>query len=518
MLYIGGDCSQSDNIQEDKFFCEDRNGGPPTEEGASSYIVVTDIKGKGVVYFSGFVQIGQEYPLDDGGNRFEADQFITVYSSDDTTESNILQFVQYHSSCSSNLQLKNRFGAHQLTGFYNTVQGNITCFATANFGLQVQLPLDVNGSRGATLTSMTLVTNFVGSIDLTEEVAGAVVEPGGSTVATVQGVIDLTERKRYTILAQMTGIGTMTQSVCTGSNLIEFFAGSAVSPGTATNVPTQLPSISLAPLPDVATTACELDATILCSTLRNPDPSESSCTSLALPSQPTCISHGRPSRLSWLYNGMPCSSTVTKPPSMFKCTTMNGGPSMNPPDDAFISVISKDKVYFAGGIRFGSTFLVSAGSYDEEFAPTISIVISQMADGEPGQTLQTIELHNECQMGNDIHVLAQHGAVQLVAFESKEQGLQSALEELTITYVVQNIGPIRASLNQIYVNSTFTGERNFASLELEQGESERWAFTTPINLYASDGLEFYNEIHVEGTGLQNNIVCSDEANLDIMIG
>lgn len=521
MLYNGGDCSQSDNIQPLKFTCEDRNGGPPTEEGALSYIVVADIKGNGIVYFEGFVRVGEQYILNDNGERFAADQFITIYSSDDTSNpANVLQAVQYHSSCSSNLELKNRFGASQLVGFFNSVQGNVTCFATANFAVQVQIPFDVNG-EGVTLTSMTADTNFAGFLNLTDQAAGVFVEPGGTTVVTLEGVIDLTVRRRYSILAELTGVAEPTQSVCTGSDSIEFFAGNPAPPGTPTNFPSQRPTISPAPTPDPLFTACELDATILCSTLRNPEPSESSCTSLALPSEPQCMSSGAPSRFQWLYNGVPCSASTTEG-KMFKCTTVNGGPSMDPPDDVFISVVSvkEDLVYFAGTVRYGSTFVVNPGD-DDEFEDKITMTIAKLENGEPGQTLQIIELRAECKRNSDIRLLAQYGSLQLVAFESEKQGFQSVFEVVDLTYVLKNTGPIGANVEQIVVNSTFTGERNFApssGYALRRGDSQSLTFTTPINLYAADGLRFFNEFLVEGTGLQNDIVCRDKAALDIVIG
>lgn len=119
MRYNGGNCAQSFNSQPDKFSCEDFQGGPPTESGAESFILVTDAKGKDVVYHNDYVAVDTIYYLTDNNQRFEADQFIYIYSSNVTTEENLLQFVQYHSSCSSNLLLLDRFGASQLVEWYN---------------------------------------------------------------------------------------------------------------------------------------------------------------------------------------------------------------------------------------------------------------------------------------------------------------------------------------------------------------------------------------------------------------
>ena len=110
MLYAGGDCTLSANCQpDDKFFCEDFNGGPPSTFGEPAYIVATD-RDEEEVYFEGFVNVGSSYIMDNNMERFPADQTIKVYSDSDKT--NLLQDVQYHSSCSQNLDLLNRFGSH----------------------------------------------------------------------------------------------------------------------------------------------------------------------------------------------------------------------------------------------------------------------------------------------------------------------------------------------------------------------------------------------------------------------
>lgn len=110
MLYAGGDCTLSAQCQDDKFLCTDFQGGPPTTFGEMSYIVATDTDGE-ITFFEGFVPVGSSYLMDNNFERFPADQIIRVYSSDVTTEENLLQDVQYHSSCSQNLDLLNRFGS-----------------------------------------------------------------------------------------------------------------------------------------------------------------------------------------------------------------------------------------------------------------------------------------------------------------------------------------------------------------------------------------------------------------------
>lgn len=124
MLYAGGDCALSAQCQDDgKFECEDFQGGPPTSFGELSYIVAMD-KDREDLFFQGWVPVGSSYIMDNGFERFPADQNIRVYSSNVTTEENLLQNVQYHSSCSQNLDLLNRFGSH---GKCMILRGELHC-------------------------------------------------------------------------------------------------------------------------------------------------------------------------------------------------------------------------------------------------------------------------------------------------------------------------------------------------------------------------------------------------------
>ena len=138
-----------------------------------------------------------------------------------------------------------------------------------------------------------------------------------------------------------------------------------------------------------------------------------------------------------------------------------------------------------------------------------------MEDGKPGQTLQTIELHTACQLDNATRALAQHGSVQMVAFESNEQGLKVTIFIRGSECWSDSCRP-EANLRQLDVH----GRIQFRAIGAFRGESERWALATPINLYASNGLEFNYDIYVEETGLQNDISCYGEVRLamDIYIG
>lgn len=220
-----------------KFSCVDSNGGPPTTEGEQAYIVVTDIKGLGITYFAGLVAVGQQFPVNDGNQRFEPNMFINIYTPD---QSALVQAVQLHTSCPSNFELKNRFGASQLVEFYNDVQGSVSCFETFDFS--VAIPVSMSG-ESITLTGLIAMTNFAGFVDLTSQVAGQTVLPGGSVTVTLQGTIDLTEQRRYTAMFTIEGTKIQSGDPCGGSELASFVAGNTPPPSFPTIMPSRSPAI-----------------------------------------------------------------------------------------------------------------------------------------------------------------------------------------------------------------------------------------------------------------------------------
>jgi hypothetical protein len=240
MRYNGGDCSQSFNIQPASLFvCEDFQGGPPTEEGALSYILAVDVKGQNIVYFEGFKAVGEEYTIRDGGNRVDANMNISVYSTDVIDFANMIQTIVYHSSCSRNLFLKDRFGSSQLVGFVNDLQGNVSCFFNSNYDFTI-----VNsGDFGAEFVSLISSTNL-GEFNLTDQVLGASVAPGESFTLSLPISLDLTVRQRYTVLSTITGRTEGSGLICSDTDFLTFVAGNPLPP----IFPTASPSLTSAPV------------------------------------------------------------------------------------------------------------------------------------------------------------------------------------------------------------------------------------------------------------------------------
>ena len=239
-LYNGGDCSGSYNVQEEegKFFCTDFGEGPPSRLGESSFIVVTDLEGD-TIFHRDFVRVGSVYTLSDGGETFPANQLINIYRNNNTEDpDSVLQSVQYHSSCSSNLFLKDRFGASQLVLWVNEDQGTVSCFANQTFNLDITIPIDIAGGP-ATVTGLTVASNIDPFFfNLTEGIVGTVAGAGATIQTAIAIPIDLSEKRTYTLLMTLTAV-LETGQQCTATEITSFVAGYPLPPIFPTFSPSQ---------------------------------------------------------------------------------------------------------------------------------------------------------------------------------------------------------------------------------------------------------------------------------------
>lgn len=498
------------------FFCSDLNGGPPTDRDASSYILVTDVKGEGIVYHEGWVQVGQPFTLDDDGNNFEANMLVTIWNSEDMSDpNNILQSMQYHSSCSSNLFLKDRFGAIQLIQWINEDQGVISCFANQTFDMDITIPIEIEGGP-ATLTSLTVASNVDPFFfNLTDQVAGTVLD-GGETLSTSINIpLDMTTRKTYNLLMTVFAV-TESGRICKASNLQSFSAGDPLPPLFPTFAPTSAPTGTDPPTPDPETARCNLEADIECRTA-----SGRTCRSISATSNRVCDSDDDPNSLTFKYTGKSClaGSSFT---ANGKCREMISGLDLTQ-EEVYITVESdkkqnkrekNDKVLrFGQVVGIGETFVLSSGLGRES-----TIVISSVVSGGPGTELQRIEkLNTHCrgQEGEDLTLLQDYGAIQLVGFDTNEQGEVNTEENILLKYVIRNEGSLPAVLLSAVKENPFLTDPTEqllieSSQTLEPGEDIEFLEIRTLDMEEAD--QDYNVgLYITGEGLQSGRSCFDRA-------
>jgi len=239
--FNGGDCGQSFNIQEaDQFECTDFLGGPPTT--GASYLYVTAQKDPSVVYFSGFVNAGDNFPLTPPpGDNIEADSTVQIFNGLPPIEGGtgtLLQQSDWHTSCSQNIFLKDRFGGIQLVLFINDL-GVTSCFVDVNFGFFIT---NEGASGDAVVTDFT--TNINGeTFDLLPSLPGPV-PPNGSMSVSLPYLIDMTVRQLYTVSSFIGGVTTDGQDTCQDEGNLAFIAGN----------------------PSIAPPTCNLQVDVSCST------------------------------------------------------------------------------------------------------------------------------------------------------------------------------------------------------------------------------------------------------------
>ena len=507
--YNGGDCSGSFNIQPDTLFiCEDFGAGPPTQDGEVSYIMAFELGG-GEVYFSGFSEVGGEFTML-AEQKFTANMNVTIYdpkgfdNADDIVKpENILQTLVYHSSCSQNLFLKDRFGSVQLVVFVNEEQGTVTCFQNATLGFDIEAPVDIVGDGPVELTALTVITNIDngngGIYDLTDKVEGVIVSEGMPFSVTVTITLDLTVRQKYTALSTVVG-KTDEGKRCFGTDFYEFEAGNPLPPIFPTLAPSAAPTISPFPTPDPDTSPCDLKAEIECQTANG-----GSCSNLRSPAGSTCIgSNAQQLQFIYIPDSL-CMGNNTQ--DRFKCSDENL--EIPRPSTAFIRIGAKNSIFFNGAVTTGQIFVVPVTAGTNE----VEIDILTNVNNAPGEALQEGKMSVRCRLEDGLTLLDTFGSLQLVGFRNTEMGTEQIFENIELSYIAENAGRLSGDLVGAFRNSAFSG---FANL-LEEGErrtilsgnSETFFESFTLNLAASAGQGFDFSFLVNGEGTQSGAICQD---------
>ena len=167
------------------------------------------------MYHDGVVSVGDLIPFSTNSSGL---QYVTISTPDNRT---VLQEIRYHTSCLVSEYLTYRYGALQLVtrSLIETPFSDL-----GSFEKTINIPITVSGDN-VTLTTLTMQTSFAGDIDLTDQVAGQTVGPGGEVVVTLEGTIDVSTRERYTMFYNIEGTRNADGELCTGQDMISFEAG-----------------------------------------------------------------------------------------------------------------------------------------------------------------------------------------------------------------------------------------------------------------------------------------------------
>ena len=497
--YNGGDCSGSFNVQPDTLFqCEDFQGGPPTERGTLSYIEAFELGG-GEMYFSGFVEVESTF-IGLAEDQVAANMNITIYDPRGETDpsvivnpANILQTVIYHSSCSQNLYLKDRFGSIQLVEFINEEQGVVTCFLTAEIGFTFTAPIEIEGE--AILSALTVITNTEGGpngngiYNLTDEVYGVIISPDDDPPFSISATIpiDLTVRRPYTALATIIGeTGTVIGegNPCVGVDFFEFTAGNPLPPIFPTLAPSASPTISPFPTPDPEESACDVDADISCALVRG-----GSCSNLQSPAGLTCLGD-KATELRFIYQPNFCEASNTTQ-DRFRCNDDNE--EIPRPNDVYMEVEGTGKdgvVIFQGTVSAGQilAFAIPAEDNDEI---DVNIFTSQ-----GGDELQDLRISTRCRERDQLTVLDVFGSLQLVGFTNPDLGANNVREQIRISYTASNSGRLNMDLRRAFKQSVFGGFETLLDVDNRPGdfpivltprEEQVWTELLELNLLELQG-------------------------------
>ena len=437
LRYAGGSCLNSLTSQRDGFSCIDTDSGPPPDQmGNTSYIIVTDTVKQGTVYFRDTISVGETYTIEPLLNEEMPDFLrVLVYTSSDTGDpANLLQAVQFASSCDKPLRLKDRLGASQVVGYENEDQGSITCLAPVSIQLDIGLPESFPGGS-ASMTQLIFFSNFDGFQDLSDLVTGITLEAGESFPLVIEDkVLDLSVRSRYTALTLPTSTVDQSGLGCEGRDFQSFIAGHPGRPLAPTAAPTVMPSVSPAPTADNLQTACSIESEIVCECLSGDGVVVGDCDNIVDPSTVTCTNDLPATGLSFKYVGFDEDDTSTSP------------------NEVIVEIESLTSGFFAStSAVLGITFQVQGNLGNGVQISTFSI----SADGEPEDLLDQTLLNTECSMGDSVLTLtSRFGALELVGFENAS-GSFSSIVPIRLTYSIANTGDFAMVAESALIDSEF---------------------------------------------------------------
>jgi hypothetical protein len=479
MGYNGGPCGQSFNIQPSTLFqCFDLvsapGAGPPPLTGPA-YIEARASK-DGELFFAGVVEAGEEFNITAmEGDRIAADTSILIRQGTGP-DGPPMQLINYHTSCSRNLFLKDRYGSTQVAAWINDAQGLVDCITEVIYNYDIRN----TGTVDATLSSLTATITPPGvALNLTDEIAEQVVGPGMNFSIAVPTEIDLTTRITYTVEATLVGKSPAGKE-CSDMDTLEFEAGTPVFGLPPTPAP---PTVSPAPTPDPVGQDCIVEASAAC-VLGNLAP----CSLLSsLPPFFFICSLPNLLDLSFIFSGGTCADTTSTQPG-FVCNDV--APIVGPATITAVGATSGDE-YFNGIVAPGAEFALEGIE-----ANPLDLVIDITVANSNGEILQTMTISSECTEENDLALGAVFGSFTLSSYRNDDIFVQG-FQEAAWTYVAKNTGTIDVDITEFVAITNGVSASPGETITLAPGEE--FPFEVPQLLSLIDpGITYTGQLDVSG--------------------
>lgn len=225
MKYNGGDCEQTFNMQSNLFTgcANGRDGRVPNLVDPVFIVVESD---DFTSLFSGMVEVGEVYEMTLGGEPLHAGATISIFLNSTRIQETRLQTVRLNPSCvESIVAMNNKFGANQVVGWQNDVQGTVDSIAPQTLTFNYE----ITNTGTAPSTPVSLESTFTGTgpgvIAGSANLANVVLNPNQSTTVSIP-VEDVSMDERRTILVESTIVGTNSANTeCRDSDETEFQVG-----------------------------------------------------------------------------------------------------------------------------------------------------------------------------------------------------------------------------------------------------------------------------------------------------
>ena len=483
MLLNGGDCSQSFNIQPEQLFqCFDfspPNGvGPPPKKGLL-YVEAQASKGSDP-YFEGMVEVGTSFALTappGGKDKLAADTSVLIREGPGGPP---MQLINFHTSCSRNLFLKDKYGAIQVIGWTNEEQGTVSCLKNVTYNYTIEN----TGVVDAELLSLTTFLDPPGTtVNLTEAVVGQILESGGNFSVAVAVQIDLITATPYLVEAELVG-KSPGDVECADSDSLKFVAGgNGVLPDE-----TPAPTVSPAPTPNTIGQSCVLEASAEC-ILENGAPC--SLLSVVPPNETICILPNGPTELGFIYRGSSCaSSTATQG---FECRDVAGGPS-NIPEVSILVLNAAGEEVFRGLVSLNGAFVIPAEA-GVSLGDEISITIATgPAIADIVQAMSAISVG--CVEADNLTLGSTFGALEFTSYRDDEVFV-SGVQPVQWNYTATNVGFPTATLTR------FRTTTNNEEISQDEGDilttGQSLSVTVPSEISLISSATYTGEVRVSAS-------------------